>query len=92
MVKLEGGMQLGRTCRRCKVIVEVTLIGKGGRGVDCIHLGQEWHQCLSVEETLKNLGLASNAGVFLACPRACFYLSLDRYGTLTAKSSNSELL
>jgi hypothetical protein len=25
MVKLEGEMQLGRTCRRCKVIVEITL-------------------------------------------------------------------
>ena len=77
VVKVEGEMELGRTCRRCKVIVEITLNGRGSRGFDCIHLDQEWHQCFSVEETLKNLGLASNAGEFLACPRACFYLSLD---------------
>jgi hypothetical protein len=41
---------------------------------------------------LKNLGLDSNAGEFLACLTACFCLSLDRHGTLTAKSSNSGLL
>jgi phage FluMu protein Com len=30
LVKLEGEMQLGRTCSRCKVIVEITLNGEGG--------------------------------------------------------------
>jgi hypothetical protein len=62
MAKLEGEMQLGGTCRRCNVIVEITLNGRGVSGVDCIHLDQEWHQCISVEDTFKESWVGFKCG------------------------------
>jgi hypothetical protein len=62
MVKLEGEIQRGRTCRRCKVIVEITLNGRGVSGVECIYVDQEWRQCISVEETFKESWVGFKCG------------------------------